>query len=156
MKKFFVFQKNCFKVKVLKTFRISSDFHIKTCQSLKRRAILKIPSTVFIRTYALSVGFKMKPLRKSVFLCKTKTISIFAVNFVQMLKEATIHFCLFDESYVAMESIEIYWLCKYNKEVRRSQLLSQGNLILNCRKGEKKGFSAFIKKTLFYGQCFED
>ena len=38
-----------------------------------------------------------------------------------MLKEATIHFCLFDESYVAMESIEIYWLCKYNKEVRRSQ-----------------------------------
>ena len=36
LKKVFVFQKICFKVKVL-----------KTCRSLKRRAILKIPSTVF-------------------------------------------------------------------------------------------------------------
>ena len=38
-----------------------------------------------------------------------------------MLKEATIHFCLFDESYMAMECIEMYWLCKYNKKVRRGQ-----------------------------------
>ena len=37
----------CFKVKVLKTFKISTDYHIKTCLSLKRRAILKIPGTVF-------------------------------------------------------------------------------------------------------------
>ena len=44
-------------------------------------------------------------------------------------------------------------ITKRSEEVK---LLSQGNLILNCRKGEKKGFSAFIKKTLFYGQCFED
>ena len=69
LKKVFVFQKICFKVKVLKTFKIFSDCHIKTCRSLKRRAILKIPSTVFRRTYALSVGMKMKPLRKSVFQC---------------------------------------------------------------------------------------
>ena len=46
----------------LKMLKTSSDCYIKTCRSLKRRAILKIP-----RTYALSVGFKMKPLRKSVF-----------------------------------------------------------------------------------------
>ena len=46
-KKVYVFENICFKVEVQKTFNISSDWHIKTCQSLKRRAILKIPSTVF-------------------------------------------------------------------------------------------------------------
>ena len=47
LKKVFVFQKICFKVKVLKTFETFTDCHIKTCRSLKRRAILKISSTVF-------------------------------------------------------------------------------------------------------------
>ena len=47
LKKVFVFLKICFKVKVLKMFKIFTDRHIKTCRSLKRRAILKIPSTVF-------------------------------------------------------------------------------------------------------------
>ena len=47
LKKVFIFQKICFKVKVLKTFKSSSGCHIKTCQSLKCRAILKISSTVF-------------------------------------------------------------------------------------------------------------
>ena len=45
----------------------------------------------FGRTYALSVGFKKK--------AKTKNYSNFAVNLAEMLKEATIHFCLFDESH---------------------------------------------------------
>ena len=31
-----------------------------------------MPGTVFRRTYALSVGFKMKRLRKSVFQCSDK------------------------------------------------------------------------------------
>ena len=57
-KKVFIFQKICFKVKVLKTLKMSSDCHIKICRSLKRSAILKIPSTNFRRTYALSVDFK--------------------------------------------------------------------------------------------------
>ena len=47
LKKIFVFQKVCFKVKVLKTFKISTDCHRKTCWSLKRRAILKIHSIIF-------------------------------------------------------------------------------------------------------------
>ena len=47
LKKSFVFQKICFKVKVLKTFKTFTDCRIKTCRSLKGRAILKIPSTVF-------------------------------------------------------------------------------------------------------------
>ena len=67
LKRVFVFQKICFKVKVLKTFETFTDFHLKTCRSLKRRAILKIPSTVFRRIYALSVGFKMKTLKKKRF-----------------------------------------------------------------------------------------
>ena len=46
-KKVFVSQKMFFKVKVLKTFKMFTDGPIKTCRSLKRRAILKIPSIVF-------------------------------------------------------------------------------------------------------------
>ena len=46
-KKVFVFKKICFKVIVLKTFKVFSDFHIKKCRSLKRKAILKITSPVF-------------------------------------------------------------------------------------------------------------
>ena len=70
LKKFFVFQKVFFKVKVLKTFKTSTDCHIRTCRSLKSRFILKIPSTVFFRrTYTLSVGFKMEPMNKSDFQC---------------------------------------------------------------------------------------
>ena len=41
------FSENLFQNKVLKTFKISSESHIKTCRSLKRRATSKIPSTVF-------------------------------------------------------------------------------------------------------------
>ena len=47
LKKVFVFQKIYFKVKVLKSFKIFTDYHGKTYRSLKQRAILKIPSTVF-------------------------------------------------------------------------------------------------------------
>ena len=47
LKKIFVFQKIDFKVKVLKTFETFTDCRLKTSQSLKRRATLKIPSTVF-------------------------------------------------------------------------------------------------------------
>ena len=69
LKKVLVFQKIYFKVKATKTFTIPTDCHIKTCRSLKRRAISIIPNTVFRRTCSLSVGFKRKPLRKSVFQC---------------------------------------------------------------------------------------
>ena len=47
LKKVIVFQKICFKVKVLKSFKIATDCHINTCRSPKRRAIFKILSTVF-------------------------------------------------------------------------------------------------------------
>ena len=46
LKKVFVFQKICFKVKVLKWFKISIDCHVKTYRSLKLNAITEISSTV--------------------------------------------------------------------------------------------------------------
>ena len=97
LKKNFVFQKICFKVEVLKTFKASTNFHVKTCPSLKRRAILKIPSTVF-RTYALSVGVKMKNLKRKRFpVLRQKPTKILRKN---LLRGATIHFyCLFDKSH---------------------------------------------------------
>ena len=48
LKMAFVFQKISLKVKVLKTFETLTDCHRKACLSLKRRAILKIP-TVFYK-----------------------------------------------------------------------------------------------------------
>ena len=57
-----IFLKTFFSEKLLKTFKISSDLS-------KRTAILKIPSR---KNYVLSVGFKMRPLRKSIFLCQDK------------------------------------------------------------------------------------
>ena len=85
LKKVFVFQKIWIKVNVLKTFKIFTDCHIKTCRSLKRRAILKIPSTVFRRIYALSAGLKMKPpkKKKAFSSVKTKTNPNFAVRLAE-------------------------------------------------------------------------
>ena len=52
----------------------------------------------FKRTYALSVGFKMKPLQKKRFpVLRQKPI--FPVNLAEMLKEATIHFFLSDDKH---------------------------------------------------------
>ena len=45
--KVFFFQKIYFKVKLLKTFKISCGCHIKTCRSHNWRAVSKIPSTIF-------------------------------------------------------------------------------------------------------------
>ena len=41
------------------------------------------PSTAFRETYGLSVGFKIRPLRRSVFLFKTKANWHFAIIFVK-------------------------------------------------------------------------
>ena len=59
------FPKICFQIKVLKTFKVSTDCHIKTYRSLKQRASLEHLATFFSRSNALYVGFKMKPLRQN-------------------------------------------------------------------------------------------
>ena len=81
LKKVFVFQKISFKVKLLKTFKFSTDCHIKTCRSLisNGRLLWKSLVPLFKRTCALSVGFK-KTSKKSVFQCLTKANSNFAVK----------------------------------------------------------------------------
>ena len=48
LKKVFISQKICFKVKILKTLKTFSDCHVKVCRPLKLRAIMKIPSIVFL------------------------------------------------------------------------------------------------------------
>ena len=69
LKKVFVFQKICFKVEVMKTFKFSTDCHIKHADLPNGGLFLKSLALFFRRIYALSVSFKMKPLRKIVFLC---------------------------------------------------------------------------------------
>ena len=84
LKKVFIFRKICFKVKVLKTLKISSDNHIKACRSLKRSELLwKSAVPVFRRTYAPSVGFKKKPLRQRFSCVKEKINSNFAVKLAE-------------------------------------------------------------------------
>ena len=52
LKNIFVFQKIYFEVKVLlKTFETFIDCDLRTCRSLKWRAILKIPRIIFRRIY---------------------------------------------------------------------------------------------------------
>ena len=83
------------KIKVLKTCKTLSDFHIKTCRNFKRGAILKYLVPYLRRTYDIFVGFKLKPLGKNHFpfqgknklkcCCKT------------CLKEQPFVSCLLDE-----------------------------------------------------------
>ena len=82
------------KVKVLKTFKISSDCPIKTCRSLKRRAFLKIFSTVFIRRTCYFSWLQIETSKKSASCVQAKTNSNFAKNLAEMLKEGTTHFCV--------------------------------------------------------------
>ena len=59
-------------------FKISTDCHIKHADQLNGGLFWKFLVPSFRKTYALSVGFKIKLLRKSIF--KTKTKPNFAVK----------------------------------------------------------------------------
>ena len=80
LEKVFVFWKTYFNVKILKTFKIFSDCHIKICLSLKQSAILKIAS-IPIAIFLLALKWN---LYGYLFSCdKTKTNSGLAVKFVE-------------------------------------------------------------------------
>ena len=64
LKKGVVFQKFCFKVKVQKSFKISSDSDNFTNGGRFGKSLVLF----FRKIFALSFKFKMKPLRKIVFL----------------------------------------------------------------------------------------
>ena len=90
-----IFQKIYFKVKILKLFKMSSDCHVKASWSLKWRAILKIPNLKEPMLFLLALKWN---LYEKVFpVLRQKPI--FAINLAEMLKEATIHFFLIDESH---------------------------------------------------------
>ena len=76
LEKVFVLQKICFKVKVLKTFKISTDYHIKHADLSNKGLFWKKLS--FRRSCTFSVGFKKKPPKKMFSSVKTKTNSNFA------------------------------------------------------------------------------
>ena len=66
-----LFQKFYFKVEVLKSIKISSDCHTKVCQSLKGRAILKIP--ILKEPMLFLLASKWNLYKKSFSCVKTKT-----------------------------------------------------------------------------------
>ena len=116
LEKALVPQKICFKVKVLISFKISSLCHIKTyylANGLLFRTILKIPSTFVRRVYALPFGFKMKPLRKSIFQCWDKTNP----NFVAKLAERSNHSFLLSIWWIAFFK-HLYSLIRDNRMYR--------------------------------------
>ena len=139
----------------MKTFSISTDCHIKTCRSLRSDGGLFWKSLVafFRRTYALSVGFKMKRLRKSAFQCyKTKTSPSFAVKPVKryrhlfLLSIAWITF--FKHLYSLIRDNRVYiklnWLCKHTKNDSQAVII-----ILNWA---KHSFSLLISLRILTGK----
>ena len=59
----------------MKTFKISGHCLIKICASLKWRAILKIPNSIFREICDLLPDSKMKPLGISIFLCTLRILT---------------------------------------------------------------------------------
>ena len=130
-------------------FKIFTDRHIKTSRSLKRRAILKIPSTVFRRTYALSIGLKMKPLGKSVFQCLEKNQPKFCrkICWKEQPSVFTVYLMnrIFQAFVLIMECIELNWLCEHIKKIRSSQPTF---LVLNWL--NHQSFPVSIVKTILF------
>ena len=99
------------------------------------------------RIYVLSVGFKMKPLGKSVFRCLDKNQSKFCRK--TCWKEQPFIFTvylmnhIFQTSVLIMECIELNWLCKHMKKVRSSQAAI---LVMNW---VKQSFSLWVSLKTF-------
>ena len=69
LKKNFFFHKICFKIKVSNTLKFPVIFTEKAANPSKEGLFWKSLVPFFRRKYVLSVGYKKKPLGKSVFLC---------------------------------------------------------------------------------------
>ena len=82
LKKVFVFQKIC-KVKVWKTFKVSTDCHIESGRSLKRRAILNILVLFLEEPMLFVLALKWKLQEKVFSSVKIKTNSNFAVKLAE-------------------------------------------------------------------------
>ena len=105
-------------------FKIFTDRYIKTCRSLKRRAILKIPYTVFQNLCSFrwlenetSTEKRFPVLRQKLiqilpWTCWKKQPSIFTVYLMNHI---------FQTSVLIMECIELNWLRKHMKKIRSSK-----------------------------------
>ena len=123
LKKGFVFKKICFKVKVLKSFKIFTYFLKKHVNLLNSGLFWNSLGFFFRRIYALSVGFKMKKHFP-------KTNPNFAVKLAERSNHSFlpsilwVTFFNFQTSelfYVTIECVKLNWLCKRMKKVRSSQ-----------------------------------
>ena len=96
LKKVEDFQKMYFKVTALKMFKISSVCRIKICRSLKRRAILKIPSTVFQKNLCSFCWLQNEISKKKRFPVLRQNQLKFCCK--SCWKEQPFMFCLFNKS----------------------------------------------------------
>ena len=90
LKKCLVFQKTCFKGKILKTLKFSTDRHIKIGRSINWRAILKIPSIVFYKNLCSLCWFFLKKLKEKAFSSVTQT----PIHQIQLAKRSNHLFLL--------------------------------------------------------------
>ena len=145
----------------MKTFKISTDCRIKPYADLSNRGLFwKSLVPFFKKTYTLFVGFKMKPLRKSVFHFKNKSQPNFSCK--TCWKEQQFIFTAYLMNHIfqisallirIIECIELNWLCKHMKKTRTSQAAI---LVLNWIKynfslwGSLKIPEVFVSFSNFY------
>ena len=110
-------RKSVSKLKYLKIFKISTDHHIKTCRSLRQKAVLKISSTVFKKELCSFCWLWNQTSKKKCFPVLRQIPA--QISQWNLLKRAIINlYCLLDEShfsnictvyYLILECIEFSW-----------------------------------------------
>ena len=136
----------------MKTFVTFSDCLIKTRRSLKRRAILKIPSKVFQKNPCFLLALKWKLKEKALSNVKTKTNSSFAVKVTEKKQPLlSIWWITHDNGIICtiIELKELNWLCKHMKNVRSSQPCISANF---CNEFNWKSIWHFDVPPSFIGQ----
>ena len=103
--------------------KIFNDCHIKTCRSLKRRAIWKIPSTAFEKSLCSFCWLENETSKKKRFpvLRQKKTNPNFAVKMHGCFFTVYLMNYIFQTSVLMMKCIVFNWLCKCMKKIRYSQ-----------------------------------
>ena len=89
--------KKIFKVKVLKTFKVSGICHVKTYRSFNLRVILKIPSAVFQKNFCSFCWIWNETSNKKRFPVLSKSLLKFCSK--TCWKEQPLFFSLLDESF---------------------------------------------------------
>ena len=110
----------------MKTFETFTDCHIKTCHLSNGRLFWKSLVHYFRRTYALSIGFKMKTPTKSVFECYDKNqLTLCLKSYWKKLHSflLSIWWTRFSDICTIIELKELNWLCKHTKKSQKQPTL---------------------------------